>query len=257
MLIDWFTVMVQILNFLVLILLLKKFLYKPILTMMAEREAKIAEELASAASVKEEAEKEKISFEDKNRQLKEQEQDLLKQARETAQNDYKVTVEKLRQEIETKKIQWYQKLEKDKEVFLSELESKTQEEIFAILNRLLVDLADSSLEEQIINVFIKKFKELPEEKINGIVALISGTEAEIVVASVFPLTAEQQKSLREILKQRFLDTSKVIFKIDQEIIGGLELSVGGQKLAWSIENYLRMLHKNVENVLEMRQKNDN
>jgi F-type H+-transporting ATPase subunit b len=48
MLIDWFTVAAQALNFFVLVWLMKRFLYKPILNAIAEREKKIASELANA-----------------------------------------------------------------------------------------------------------------------------------------------------------------------------------------------------------------
>ncbi|MGE4588777.1 MAG: F0F1 ATP synthase subunit delta [Acidaminococcaceae bacterium] len=257
MLIDWFTTTAQIVNFLVLILLLRKLLYKPILSMMAERESKIAAEVAAAENMKEKAEKEKSVFEERNKQLKDQEKEFIRQARENAENDYKSALEELRQEVQTKKSQWYQKLENDKEGFLSELESKTQEEIFTILNKLLVDLADSNLEEQIVNVFIRKLKEMSEDKTNFIKGLSRGNELKLVITSVFPLKVEQQESLRKILRQRFSDDTVIVFEHDREIIGGIELSVGGQKLVWSIENYLRVLRKNVEHVLEMRQKDGN
>ena len=52
MLIDWFTVGAQVLNFLILIWLLKRFLYKPILHAIDEREERIATELANADSPK-------------------------------------------------------------------------------------------------------------------------------------------------------------------------------------------------------------
>ena len=49
MLIDWFTVGAQVLNFLILVWLLKRFLYKPILNAIDAREKRIAAELADAA----------------------------------------------------------------------------------------------------------------------------------------------------------------------------------------------------------------
>ncbi len=48
MLIDWFTVGAQALNFLILVWLMKRFLYKPILNAIDAREKKIAAELADA-----------------------------------------------------------------------------------------------------------------------------------------------------------------------------------------------------------------
>ncbi len=55
MLIDWFTVVAQIVNFLILVWLLKRFLYKPILDALDAREKKIAKELADADLKKTEA----------------------------------------------------------------------------------------------------------------------------------------------------------------------------------------------------------
>ena len=50
MLIDWFTVGAQALNFLILVWLMKHFLYKPILNAIDAREKLIATELADAAA---------------------------------------------------------------------------------------------------------------------------------------------------------------------------------------------------------------
>ena len=58
MLIDWFTVIAQIVNFLVLVYLLKRFLYKPIIKAMDGREQRIAGRLEEADKREEEARQE-------------------------------------------------------------------------------------------------------------------------------------------------------------------------------------------------------
>ena len=50
MLIDWFTIIAQALNFLILAWLLKRFLYRPVLNALDEREKLIASELAQFSS---------------------------------------------------------------------------------------------------------------------------------------------------------------------------------------------------------------
>ena len=57
MLINWFTVCAQAINFLILVWLLKRFLYKPILHAIDEREKGIATQLADAEAKKAEAQK--------------------------------------------------------------------------------------------------------------------------------------------------------------------------------------------------------
>ena len=65
--INWFTVIAQVINFLILVWLLKKFLYKPILNAVNDREKKISDELKDAASQKEAAQKEQDDFKKNSR----------------------------------------------------------------------------------------------------------------------------------------------------------------------------------------------
>ncbi|HUS95178.1 MAG TPA: ATPase, partial [Hyphomicrobiaceae bacterium] len=70
--IDWFTVIAQLFNFLILVWLLKRFLYKPILNALDAREKRIAKELADADTTQREAEKERETFRNKNAEFDQQ-----------------------------------------------------------------------------------------------------------------------------------------------------------------------------------------
>src|ERR1700684_4177373 len=87
MLIDWFTVCAQALNFLILVWLMKRFLYKPILHAIDVREKRIAAELADADKKKTEAQKESDEYKKKNEEFDEQRAGLLSQATQDAQNE--------------------------------------------------------------------------------------------------------------------------------------------------------------------------
>ena len=80
MLIDWFTVGAQALNFLILVWLMKRFLYKPILHAIDAREKRIATELADADAKKAEAQKERDEFQHKNEEFDQQRAALLSKA---------------------------------------------------------------------------------------------------------------------------------------------------------------------------------
>ncbi|MEO8614423.1 MAG: F0F1 ATP synthase subunit B, partial [Luteolibacter sp.] len=84
MLIDWFTVGAQALNFLILVGLMKRFLYKPILSAIDAREKKIAAELADADAKKADAQKERDDFQHKNEEFDQQRAGLLKKATDEA-----------------------------------------------------------------------------------------------------------------------------------------------------------------------------
>ena len=82
MLIDWFTVVAQTTNFLILVLLLKRFLYKPILDAIDAREQRIAQELADADAKRLEARQERDQFERKNEEFDRNRDGLVTQMKE-------------------------------------------------------------------------------------------------------------------------------------------------------------------------------
>ena len=84
MLINWFTVIAQAINFLILVWLLKRFLYKPILHAIDEREKGIATQLAEAEAKKAEAQKERDDFQHKNEAFDQERSALLKKATDEA-----------------------------------------------------------------------------------------------------------------------------------------------------------------------------
>src|SRR5450432_1233116 len=84
MLIDWFTVIAQVVNFLILVWLLKRFLYGPILDAIDAREKRIATELADADAKKAEAQKERDEFQHKNEEFDRQRIALFSKATEEA-----------------------------------------------------------------------------------------------------------------------------------------------------------------------------
>src|ERR1700691_1252318 len=84
MLIDWFTIVAQALNFLILVWLMKRFLYKPILDAIDAREKRIANELANADAKKAEAQKEHEQFQHKNEEFDKQRAALLSKAADDA-----------------------------------------------------------------------------------------------------------------------------------------------------------------------------
>src|SRR5580698_278918 len=96
MLIDWFTVCAQAVNFLILVWLLKRFLYQPILVAIDAREKRIAAELADADAKKSEAQKERDEFQRKNQEFDQQRAAILSKATDEAKTERQRLVEEAR-----------------------------------------------------------------------------------------------------------------------------------------------------------------
>jgi F-type H+-transporting ATPase subunit b len=81
MLIDWFTVVAQIVNFVILLWLMKRFLYQPILSAIDARESRIAAELSEAATKLAEAEAKREVFQRKNDEIDHQRSEVCCETR--------------------------------------------------------------------------------------------------------------------------------------------------------------------------------
>lgn len=255
MLIDWFTVAAQALNFLVLVWLLRRFLYKPILTAIDAREKRIADELADAAAKQSDAKKERDDYQQKNDEFQTQRESLLSKATEEAATEKNRLLEAARQAADAMSEKRLEALNKETQTLTASLTQKTQDEVFSIARKVLTDLADTTLEERTTTIFLEKLNTLTEEqKATLKTALTESTKTQKtyppLINTAFDLPPEQQATIQSALNQLASREIPLTFQTNPELISGIELTVNGTKIAWSIENYLKTIEKGVGELLK-------
>ena len=153
--VNWFTVIAQIINFLILVWLLKRYLYKPILNSVAEREKKIAAQLNDAANKESEAEKEKAEFKQKNILFDQQKAELMNKAIEETNQQRTKFLENARNDANVLRAKLQASFNEAQENMHHEVAQKIQQQVLSITQKTLSSIASSSLEEQSVNVFIQ------------------------------------------------------------------------------------------------------
>ena len=160
MLIDWYTVGAQALNFVILVWLMKRYLYKPILHAIDAREKRIAAQLADAAAKEATATKEKDEFQRKSEDLDQQRATLLKKATEDANAERQRLFAEARQAADALSAKRQKALATDAKNLNRAIQQRTQREVFSIARKALMDLATTSLEERVTAVFTHRLHEL-------------------------------------------------------------------------------------------------
>ncbi|SCX60788.1 F0F1 ATP synthase subunit B [Nitrosospira sp. Nsp1] len=268
MLIDWFTVIAQIVNFLILVWLLKRFLYQPILRALDAREKRIAAELAAADAKKREAEKERDEFRQKNDEFEQQRLVLLGRASAEAHAERQRLITAARTDAGELRAQWEEALKREYEDLRAALSRRIGAEVFAITRKVLADLADTTLEAHMADAFIERLRALsPEEKANlvSITRLSAAASpatpatpatpaaaetAGILIRSAFDLPATQQNAIKAAIKE-ILDTRiPVRFETRPDLISGIELIANGHKVTWNIAGYLASLEEEIGKLLK-------
>ncbi len=239
MLIDWFTVAAQVVNFIILALLLRRFLYRPVAEAIAGRKKKIADELAAADAVRQEAIQIKASYEEKSRQLEAQRLEMLAAARKEADEEKVLLMEEVRKETEEERHKLVRAFRDDRELIRNQISRMAREEVFTIARKTLTDLASHSLETYIFDEFLKHLEApdaLQQQQYRQM--LISGPRV-FVVRTAFGLTAAQQKAISKALNH-LLDSNPVTpsFEIKPELICGVEVQINDYRLEWHISGYL-------------------
>ena len=245
MIIDWFTVIAQILNFLLLVWLLKRFLYKPILDAIDAREKRIALALEEAKTMKTEAMQERDDFKQKINQFEQQRSELFVQATEEAQAEGKRLRSQARQAASEYTVKRQEAFHREQQSLNDEITHRMQQEIFAIARKTLMDLGDVNLEERIIEVFISRLREIDDEKRTRLASAVTTSSSHVVVRSTFLLDSEKQKELQQALKETISPNINACFETVPELMSGIELIADGHKIAWSISEYLESLEESL------------
>jgi F-type H+-transporting ATPase subunit b len=249
-LIDWFTIIAQIVNFLILVALLKHFLYGRIIKAMDERERKIASRLENAEKKEEQAESEADSYRKKTQELEEKRKEYLSQAREEAETERKALVQKAREEIDQLDTRWREALRQEKDSFLQELGQKVNEQVCHIARKAMKDLANADLEGQILNVFMDRLRNLGEKEQKTIIAGMGDGDHPVTVMSAFEIASNDRQKIMKALRNNTKEDIDVEYQTSPDMLLGIELRSHGHKLAWSLNDYLESLEASIGRVLE-------
>ncbi len=250
MLIDWFTVGAQALNFLILVWLLKHFLYKPILKAIDAREKGIADQLADANTKKTEAQKDRDEFQAKNKAFDEQRDALLSKATDEAKAEREHLLDEAKKEADTLRAAQATALRNDQVRLDKEITRLAKDEVFAISRKALADLATASLEERVGAVFTRRLGQMDGKAKETLGAALKTSAEPALVQSAFDLPADQRATIQNALNETFSAQVLVRFETAPDAICGIELTANGQKIGWSIADYLTSLDQKVGALLD-------
>jgi F-type H+-transporting ATPase subunit b len=238
MLIDWFTVTAQVINFLILVWLLKRFLYKPVLTAIDEREKRIATQLQDAEKKKAEALKEQAEFQHKNEEFDQQRVALLADAASAAKTEREKLIAAARQDAEALRAKLQKANSDEFENLNKKVGTFAQKEVLSIARKALTDLAGINLEESVAEAFLRRLHNLDDKQRAEFREFLRASSKAPVVRSAFNLSDPQKRAIADALKPLVVEGTQLDFETKPELISGIELIANGQKIAWNISDYL-------------------
>jgi F-type H+-transporting ATPase subunit b len=124
--------------------------------------------------------------------------------------------------------------------------------VFAITRKALTDLATIGLEAQMTEVFTRRLRAIDAKTKASLAEAIRSASEPAVVRSAFALPGEQQAVIQKAFNEIFSADIKLRFETAPDLVSGIELTANGQKVAWSIADYLTSLENGVGELLKAK-----
>lgn len=235
---NWSTFVLEIINFLVLVWILKRFLYKPVLDVIAARRKSIEDRLAEASNVQEEAETLKEQYagrlsewESEKREAREKLAREVEEERARRLADMQSVLE--REKEKARVAEDRQRAEKQRAI---EQQALLQGAQFS--SRLLEQAAGPELEDRLLNLLIEGLNGLSEDRLSRLREQWAEPSQAIDVASAFALSEEQRERLTSALHKIADGSTAVSFHQDAELLAGLRIVIGAWVLAANVRDEL-------------------
>jgi F-type H+-transporting ATPase subunit b len=248
--IDWFTFFAQIVNFLVLVALLRWLLYDRVVDAMERREQRIAERHEAADRKQAEAEEKAEQWERKQREIDRRREELLDEARNEVNERRQQLLGEARREVDEKRRQWREAYRRERDDLLAQVRGQAGRASLEAARRSLSQLAGADLERHVFESFATRMRDLDEEKRQEVERQLDDGGAEAVVRSAFELSGEQKDRLREVLEETFRHETRISLQTTSELICGLELEIGGFSFGWSVKGFLEELEADFREQME-------
>ncbi len=251
MLIDWFTVVAQLVNFAILLVALKFLLYDRILEAMDQRRMRFVEREAEAERLLGEAADEAERIRADRKDLEANWEEMISEARREAAERRRELLEEARAQVEVRERQWLVSLHDSQERLLDQLQQATGERAVAITRSAVQGLAGADFEQMMVEVFLDRLTELEASGESEVLAALrSDPEDPVAVRTSFAPSDSQRGAVRDTLHVVLGDPSREVEWVrDPELIAGVVLVVGARSVGWTIDTYLAAVRAGFAEIL--------
>lgn len=234
---DWATFGLEIINFLALLWILKRFLYRPVMETLAKRQARIESTLNEAREIEAKASGLKTQFEGRLADWEQEKKAIRARFESELAAERTRQTESLARELDAERERHAAKEAHRQEALKHELTIQARNKARQFASALLASLAGTDLENRLIELFVAELAALPEERLAPLQAGQNGHQR-VVVGTAFPLSDEQRLALSRAIESRLGVHGAMDFVQDSSLVAGVRLSLGSWQLDLSLAGEL-------------------
>jgi F-type H+-transporting ATPase subunit b len=220
---DPWTLGLQLANFLVLVWLLHRFLYKPVLEIIAARKAATDKLIADAQAEKKAAEDLKRSLESQRAAIAQERDAALKTARDAADEERKAVLAKAHAEAETLRSEAGKAFDRERVEIVRTVGRDAARLAVSIARRLLQEAPAVSVQERLLDLVCDDVKALPADSKKHIAERVAANKNKPEVITATLLDRRAATRFAESLSAALGARATPLFRVDKALIAGVEV----------------------------------
>jgi F-type H+-transporting ATPase subunit b len=234
---DWTTFFLELLNFFILLWLLRRFLYRPVLGVIAARQGRIEDRLREAGTARAEAEAAREACDARQSAWEKEKADARSVLLQDIAAERKRLLADLDAEVVEARARHQAREERERQEWARGAEQQALELGGRFLARLLERVASPELEGRLVAVALTDLADLPAEEAEKLRAALA--DDALGVSSAFPLSDEQKAALAEALAALAGRPVSPVFREDSELLAGLRIHAGPWVLGANLRDELK------------------
>lgn len=252
MLIDWFTVAAQAINFLILVGLLKFFLYGRILQAIDQREADFQSRSDAIEEQRKAVESASQDYQNQLREIDVHRDAMLAKTQEEAEAQRQALLKNAREDLSRMRDDWATALKREQQEFLYDLRQQITRESLTLARSLMEKMAGVDLENRMVEVLLQQFSQMDDSTRRQIAAVLEKPDQSVVLRSAFELSQESVTRIETSFQS--LTTSEapiqLIYEVEPGLVCGAEIEVDGHRLGWSFDDQLERIEELLSESIE-------
>lgn len=242
---DWTTFLLEIINFLVLVWILQRFLYRPILNVVAQRRAAITQSLEEAKGIQEQAVDLKSQYENRLADWQREREGARKQLHDEIESERQKLLEKLQTELNEQRRKEEVLAARREEDLLRDARRQAQSLSTQFASKLLTRLAGPAVEKRLLDILLEDLAQMPESQRKILAAAQRDNKSPVQIFSAFPLDNTQRQDLNKALQKTLEAPVACEFHEDSAVIAGVSIHIGAHYLQANLKEELRFFGDNL------------
>lgn len=223
---SWTTFLLEIVNFLILVWILKRFFYKPVLNVIARRQKRVEGILAEADAKQEEAETLKAQYENRLGEWEKERSAAFETLHTEIEEERRRRLAELDAALEREK-EKAQALERRRlEDAVRRGEEKAIEHGAKFAARLLSELSDEQLEKRLIDLAVQQLAHMSAEQQDAVRSAYASLDGPIKITTAHSLDDKDRQSLQAAIEKVLDKSAPYEYGEDADLQAGIRLIIG-------------------------------